>query len=385
MNAHATVDRVLRLFPLHHAFDALKRSATAFLARSTAPYTSTTPSEPAHAPLETSEVVNGATPHLPGTAIVASVGLGYLTRSAVRPRLFLYTAGGPSAGLPAVSTPASSGFDIDIEPPSDDEAPHSATPTLPSAVRSSASCMSSTNSMPQSNKVSASTALSPSSSGSDSSFECATPRTAAAGAHHLQPRIQSSHSVQPTNDIPAQLTWLDVHRALDTLEDKVSKLVQLSREAVQAKYSTPSGGECYATPEFGIIYYEDDEVETSDAELGSADGESDIDDVRALTVLCNPHTGTTYTVQGVVADGGFSRVAQVVDSKGQQWAAKIMHKRAVFKRPRGRDNLLREKNIMVNASGMGTQRLVGLLESWEDEENIYFIMVSVSFDAVLIK
>lgn len=245
--------------------------------------------------------------------------------------------------------------------------------------------MSSTNSMPQSNKVSASTALSPSSSGSDSSFECATPRTAAAGAHHLQPRIQSSHSVQPTNDIPAQLTWLDVHRALDTLEDKVSKLVQLSREAVQAKYSTPSGGECYATPEFGIIYYEDDEVETSDAELGSADGESDIDDVRALTVLCNPHTGTTYTVQGVVADGGFSRVAQVVDSKGQQWAAKIMHKRAVFKRPRGRDNLLREKNIMVNASGMGTQRLVGLLESWEDEENIYFIMVSVSFDAVLIK
>ena len=419
MNSHANVARPSHLAHLHHAFDALKRSATALFARRPAPYTSTTPSNTRS---DASNIVHGAcmsTPHLSGTAIVASVGLGYspFTRPSPLPRLLLHSAGELSNPSRSAAISLLDGLDIDIDvEPTSDEAPPAVTASLSAqstTVRSSIASSSTTNDISQPKSIratseaestSSSTASTPyasSSTGSDSSFECATPPTAAEEVRSLlEPRIQFPSSITPSSDAPVRSTWLDVHRALDALEANVSKLLEQSEEvALPTSGTQPSSPQGDAAPQLDIIYYDDDEscpdveaesspeddaaldAETSEDESEAGDDADDSDDTRPPTVLRNPHTGGTYFVEGVVADGGFARVVQVVDDKGQRRAAKIAHKRAVCKRAGARDGLLREKAFMVKTSEIGSRRLVGLIESWEDEENIYFIMVRVSFGA----
>ena len=418
MNAHTNV--ALPLAYLHHAFDTLKRTATALFTRPLAPYTSTTPSNNTSSHLDASNVANSAcmsTPHLSGAAIVASVGFGHspFSRPSPLPRLLLHRGEALSTPPPPTAISSLNGLDIGIDVESaSNEAPHSLTHALSthsSTVRSPTAPTSTTNIAMQSSKVGAtftsaeslspsmtSTPYASSSTGSDSSFECITPPTAAADVHNLQePHIQSPASTPLSAGAPAQPTWLDVHRALKALEANVSKLVQQSKEAARPEHITqPQGPQFDAPPELDIIYYDDDEPVDIEAEShpdddaspdvdtdeDDSEADDDLDDVRPPTVLRNPHSGAAYSVEGVVADGGFSRVAQVVDDEGRRRAAKIVHKRAVCKRAGAREALLREKAFMVKASEMGSRRLVGLIESWEDEENIYFIMVRASFGAV---
>lgn len=83
----------------------------------------------------------------------------------------------------------------------------------------------------------------------------------------------------------------------------------------------------------------------------------------------------TYRVLSRIAQGGGGRVVAAETDDGYYVAIKVIHKWQQYRLSTGRQMLLTEKAIMAKAATLGHKFLTSLLESWEDEENVYFAMV----------
>ncbi|KZT74108.1 kinase-like protein [Daedalea quercina L-15889] len=114
-------------------------------------------------------------------------------------------------------------------------------------------------------------------------------------------------------------------------------------------------------------------VAEDDSESSSED--ADTDDGVAPRSLYNPYSTRNYRVHGLIGEGGFARVAQVEDDNGRFFAVKVHHKKIVYQRPDARRRLLREMQTMASVTETSRYKcLVRLEESWEDADNIYFVM-----------
>ena len=401
-NARAIVAHTLYPSTLLGALNASKGFAAICPSRHTTAPTSSAASVAAAIFPDASKVAdapNALTPQYAGAVIVASVGLGYasLTGTMIQQRL------------------SRLGVDTDV----DIEVPRAPTPYIP-AHWSMATFLSrpanSTNATMQSNKVSIgvqTSVLLPSSlstsptwsspTGSDLSFECATPPTAAAGVQ--APRIVSvSETASPLATSPSSSDLRVVGEAVDALEVKFAELAAQYREALDYSARLDALGSGVGL-DFRVIQYDDNDNDDSEGsevatEWSGTDSASDIafggtpgsdedcaeaddaaavpDDApsRAPCELYNPHSGAKYAVSGIVGEGSFARVAAAY-SNGRSFGIKVVHKANVYGHPEAREKLLLEKEVMADVAGFNTERLVRLHESWEDRRNIYFAMVSM--------
>ena len=57
-------------------------------------------------------------------------------------------------------------------------------------------------------------------------------------------------------------------------------------------------------------------------------------------------------------------------------AIKVVHKPMMYRRPNGRSHVLVEKESLERLTTMRMPFVTKLLSSWDDGENVYFVMVS---------
>ncbi|EPS98340.1 hypothetical protein FOMPIDRAFT_83599 [Fomitopsis schrenkii] len=280
----------------------------------------------------------------------------------------------------------------------------SRSPLRPSVQSSSAST---TQGAPQNNRVSIGIQASDSrpssvrtlssslSSSSESSSECITPPAADAGLHNLQtPQIVDPDRLSPlasplTQGLPSTPRGISQQvRALGASSSKWSKYAQKAAQYAERTHSLLLNIEGSVTP--GASSHpevvEAQEASTDrrpmvdalvdagpEAEAEPVDPNGDTDD---LPTLINPNTVSKYKVHGVVGEGSFGRVFKVTDEHGRNFAAKTTHKRQAFQHSEARDLLSRELNALsgIQSNQPNNSFLVRLVESWEDADNIYFIM-----------
>lgn len=312
---------------------------------------------------------------------------------------FLFLHGELSAHLTSSTLPLPLYFDsYGIDAVFGDEAPRFSDPTLPSSLTPSTYSTSSVDSALQPSRITAcSPAESPSlsltstpyasssSADSDSSFEAPTPSIDHVG-------IPDPEEKSPED---GQLSALDLPRNDPVLSEEDSSyqvleaaVVAMMQRLEAQQHGLPNASQMpepdnerpTESPDNGPVNSMADG--TGDyAYTGSDDGgyaDTDSDDGDYPTVLCNPHSRKTYRVDGIIGIGGFSRVVRAFDDEGQMCAIKVILKPRVYERRDARETLLREKSIMAQVSDLGTNRLVHLYESWEDNYLIYFVMVSTN-------
>lgn len=90
------------------------------------------------------------------------------------------------------------------------------------------------------------------------------------------------------------------------------------------------------------------------------------------------HAGSVYLIRGERGRGSFGRVMMANDGKGRILAVKVVHKDKQYRSPDGREILISEKRILEKVAYMKRPFLTPLLDSWADNENVYFVMVSTS-------
>ncbi|CCM04540.1 uncharacterized protein FIBRA_06721 [Fibroporia radiculosa] len=83
---------------------------------------------------------------------------------------------------------------------------------------------------------------------------------------------------------------------------------------------------------------------------------------------------TDYALLGVLGDGGCGRVFLAETQHGDVVAIKSTHKLKQYRYKKGRDLLLNEMHVMEKATSSCSSYLAYLLESWEDKDNVYFVM-----------
>lgn len=108
----------------------------------------------------------------------------------------------------------------------------------------------------------------------------------------------------------------------------------------------------------------------------SDSGEEDDDD--GLPLLRNGVDA--YVVLGVLGNGASGRVVYARSRTGESVAIKIAHKAKLYRHPFGRVNIEGEKENLIRVTLCGKPFLTQLLSSWDDKDNVYFVMVSVSFE-----
>lgn len=393
---HDIYPRTLGLSRFRFTFDALKRSAKIVFAPQSVSFTTTTPSTWT----VTLDDEYPPTLRLSGAAIAAVVGLGYdYAAPATQLWLLPFLHGELSAHLTSSTLPLPLYFDsYGIDAVFGDEAPRFSDPTLPSSLTPSTYSTSSVDSALQPSRITAcSPAESPSlsltstpyasssSADSDSSFEAPTPSIDHVG-------IPDPEEKSPED---GQLSALDLPRNDPVLSEEDSSyqvleaaVVAMMQRLEAQQHGLPNASQMpepdnerpTESPDNGPVNSMADG--TGDyAYTGSDDGgyaDTDSDDGDYPTVLCNPHSRKTYRVDGIIGIGGFSRVVRAFDDEGQMCAIKVILKPRVYERRDARETLLREKSIMAQVSDLGTNRLVHLYESWEDNYLIYFVMVSTN-------
>lgn len=406
--------RAIGLARLRHTFAALKRSTEVVFMPSSAQFTSTTRSNST----VTRDGECTSTAHLSGATIATLVGLGYAYK--VPPTqlwLLPYLHGELPTQLtsPVVTSRHVLGYN-DIETVLRGGAPNISIPTLPvhpsnTTSTSRALSTSSVNSASRPRSTACSSAsesfslsmvstpyASSSSADSDSSFEVPSPPTATVGIPApREPRIQSSASEQsqPPDSVAKPPKWPESDSECREIEAQVLQLMNRLNEEEARRTVQPQDPQLGAAPApepddarsavASELHPEDDATSgtDSDAEMGEEESKAgdyadgDFDDEQP-TVISNPHSGNVYTLGRALGTGGFSSVMLATDSKGRRCAAKIVDKQKVFRQSDGRQNLLREKEIMAKVSQLETSRLVSLLECWESENEVYFIMVGAS-------
>lgn len=234
------------------------------------------------------------------------------------------------------------------------------------------------------------------SSDSSPSSECITPSAADAGLHRLQtPQVVDPDRLSP---LAASLAWglpltpRDIGqqvRALDATSMKWSKYAQKAAQCAERVHSLLLNIEGSVTPDVSplpdvveanteqrpVVEEVVDAAPEPEPELRG--GGVDPDSTDDLPTLVNPHTGSTYKVHGFVGEGGFGRVFKVTNERGRSFAAKTTHKRLAFQYSAARQSLANEMSAMLSvlSDEPNNNFLVRLIESWEDGDNIYFIMV----------
>ena len=88
------------------------------------------------------------------------------------------------------------------------------------------------------------------------------------------------------------------------------------------------------------------------------------------------HDGVEYEVVGLLGSGGGGRVFCVRTRYGEWFAMKVVHKAKMYRYPDGRDSILVEKENWERITRGRKAFSMPLLESWDDDENVYFLMVS---------
>lgn len=83
----------------------------------------------------------------------------------------------------------------------------------------------------------------------------------------------------------------------------------------------------------------------------------------------------TYLIHGTLGNGGFGRVMLATDQYNQRVAIKIIHKDKQYQFNGGRDSILLERRILERIALSGKRFLTPLLASWQDLQNVYFVMV----------
>lgn len=285
----------------------------------------------------------------------------------------------------------------------------------PSPLRSSASVHASQGA-PHTNRVSVgcqapSTPPSPThtrsspSSGPDSPFECITPSAdGGAGLLNLQtPQVVDPHRLSPlaahlAHGLPSTPRDIDERlRTLDATASEWSKYAQKAAQCADRVHSLLLDIESTGTPAVsplpGVVEAQDaaSDPHPKVGEAASADPESEtalgptpqVEDVNPADgtddhpTITNPNTGHEYKVHGVVGEGSFGRVLKLTDEHDRCFAAKAVHKQLAYQTAGARDMLVRELYAMrhVQSDTPNNCRLVRLLESWEDADNVYFIMV----------
>ena len=108
--------------------------------------------------------------------------------------------------------------------------------------------------------------------------------------------------------------------------------------------------------------------------------------VKISCVLHNKRKDHTYSVLGIIGHGGFARVVRARTADGMHVAIKIMDKWEMMQQPDMRFQMKQEKEAyrllgLPPKDGIETpvvdKYLVKLLESWEEDGFIYFVMVRV--------
>ncbi|GJE88162.1 kinase-like protein [Phanerochaete sordida] len=84
--------------------------------------------------------------------------------------------------------------------------------------------------------------------------------------------------------------------------------------------------------------------------------------------------GTDYILTGMIGSGGSGRVFSVQTQHGESFALKVVHKPIAYRCPDGRNMALVEQRSWERATLSRRAFLMPLLKSWDDEENIYFLM-----------
>ena len=411
-NARAIMARAFYPSSLLDALNASKRSTATSSSPHTTVLTSSAVSAAATTRLE--GALRMSTPHYTGAAIVATVGLGHasVTGIPIHQRLARLQATQFSRAFAPIAMPRQSLLvdDMDV----DDEVPRATTPYIPAywSMAPLLACpVHSPTAAVQPNKASVgvqtlalpppSSSTSPSwssPSGSDFSFECATPSTAPAEAPRVVGNPETARTSATATSSP---DFRIVDEAVDAIEVKFAELAAQYQEAVNYSAQLDALGsgarfDSRATPhpddedsDVATEYYEhepasvldisldgnpcalDDHAQTNDVETKPDDGPA-----RALCELYNPHSDAQYSVFGIVGKGSFARVAAAM-SNGRTYGIKVVHKPHVYGHPQAREMSLLEMKVLADVTSFNTERLVRLHESWEDQRNIYFAMVSL--------
>jgi hypothetical protein len=90
------------------------------------------------------------------------------------------------------------------------------------------------------------------------------------------------------------------------------------------------------------------------------------------------HAGNTYIIRGMRGKGSFGKVMMAHTRVNRLVAVKVIHKDKQYRYMYGREALIIEKEIMEKVTLTRMPFNVSLLESWADNENVYFVMVSIS-------
>ncbi|KIP04594.1 hypothetical protein PHLGIDRAFT_189866 [Phlebiopsis gigantea 11061_1 CR5-6] len=86
------------------------------------------------------------------------------------------------------------------------------------------------------------------------------------------------------------------------------------------------------------------------------------------------HAGNTYFLRGERGKGSFGRVYMAHDYHGNLRAVKVLHKDKQYREKDGREILIQEKRALEAVARLRRPFLTPLLDSWADNENVYFVM-----------
>lgn len=101
------------------------------------------------------------------------------------------------------------------------------------------------------------------------------------------------------------------------------------------------------------------------------------DDESALAEPTTLYKGPdTFTLLGTLGSGATGRVMYARDQDNNPLAIKVVHKPKMYRRRFGRVDVVAERNTLERITIYGKPFLTQLLSSWDDEENVYFVMVS---------
>lgn len=128
--------------------------------------------------------------------------------------------------------------------------------------------------------------------------------------------------------------------------------------------------------ELSIIWSSDEDEEDIAADYYFDHPPSEEQDDAPVVIL--EHLGVTYTITGELGRGAFGRVVFARTSLGDEVAIKIFGKTSSKNTPeQHRQSILNEKQILARVTAEENPFVTQLLVSFQDQNNVYFVMVSL--------
>lgn len=83
-----------------------------------------------------------------------------------------------------------------------------------------------------------------------------------------------------------------------------------------------------------------------------------------------------YTIIGTIDELTYGRILYARNENDEDVAIKIFHKPKLYSYRSGRQAIVIEQRLARKITDTGKPFLVQLLSSWDDKDNVYFVMVS---------